>query len=231
MKSFSQRRGLKPVSEVVQLDSMSEELRNSLWNALDVTIWSTKGFMFHAHTMGSSLGDIEGFSQDLWFHYFKKPIDSRPGHDSPGRGIPILKEVRNYFFACRWNEVYDFLEFVVQFFSRSKPHLSDALNTILKRELAGYTIIGGIATDITGEQERAMLEEALADTRFAPVTAHLERALQLLADRQNPDYRNSIKESISAVEAMARVVTETPKATLGEALKVLERSKRLHPAL
>ena len=231
MKSFSQRKGLKPVSEVVQVDSMSEELRNSLWNALDVTIWSTKGFIVHAHSMGYSLGDIEEFSQDLWFHYFKKPIDSRPGYDDFDRGTPILKEIRNHFFACRWNEVYDFLEFVVQFFSHSKPHLSDVLNTILESEFAGYRIVGGIAADITDEQERAMLEEALADTRFAPVTAHLERALQLLADRQNPDYRNSIKESISAVEAMARVVAGSRKATLGEALKVLERSNRLHPAL
>ena len=76
-----------------------------------------------------------------------------------------------------------------------------------------------------------MLQEALADTRFAPVNAHLERALGLLADRKTPDYRNSIKESISAVEAMARVVSQNPKATLGEALKVLEKRGHLHPAL
>jgi hypothetical protein len=60
---------------------------------------------------------------------------------------------------------------------------------------------------------------------------HLERALTLLADRSQPDYRNSIKESISAVEAMARVVSNNPKATSAEALKVLERGGHLHSAL
>ena len=52
-----------------------------------------------------------------------------------------------------------------------------------------------------------------------------------LSDRKTPDYRNSIKESISAVEAMARIVAGTPKATLGDALKVMERKQQLHPAL
>ena len=36
MKRFSQRKGFKPVTEVIQIDSMNSELRNSLWNTLDV---------------------------------------------------------------------------------------------------------------------------------------------------------------------------------------------------
>ena len=39
MKPFSQRKGLKPVSEVIQIDSMNSELRNSLWNTLTVELW------------------------------------------------------------------------------------------------------------------------------------------------------------------------------------------------
>ena len=35
MKTFSERKGFKPVSETIQIDSMNEALRNSLWNALD----------------------------------------------------------------------------------------------------------------------------------------------------------------------------------------------------
>ena len=102
---------------------------------------------------------------------------------------------------------------------------------VLATEMAAYRFIDGKIIDITGEQEREMLEEALGDTRFAGVLSHLERALALLADRKQPDYRNSIKESISAVEAMARVVSGNDKATLGEALKLLEKSGKLHAAL
>ncbi|EQD48733.1 phage-related protein [mine drainage metagenome] len=96
-----------------------------------------------------------------------------------------------------------------------KPRLLDYRNHILARELAGYKFIDGLLVDITDAQESQLLAEALADTRFVAVTAHLERALQLLADRKQPDYRNSIKESISAVEAMARVVAEATKSDTG----------------
>ena len=52
----------------------------------------------------------------------------------------------------------------------------------------------------------------------------------MLSDRTNPDYRNSIKESISAVESLCRTVSGNDKATLSAALKIL-KDKGLHPAL
>ncbi len=75
-----------------------------------------------------------------------------------------------------------------------------------------------------------MLDDALRDSKFAGVAAHLQRGLELYADRESPDYRNSIKESISAVESMARIVAENPKATLGDALKTIEKRGSLHHA-
>lgn len=228
MKSFSQRQAIKPIAQVVQVGTMNDELRNSLWNALDTAFWSTSGFVYGNH---GGHGEIESFSRILWSNYFKKPVDSRPGYGRTNRGRMILDTIREYFFSCEWNEVYDFLEFVVRVHAKDKPRLPGYLNQILERELAGYKFIDGMIVDITDVQESELLAEALSDSKFGPVTAHLERALQLLADRKQPDYRNSIKESISAVEAMARIVAETPKATLGEALKVLDKKGRLHPAL
>ncbi|MBE8966981.1 hypothetical protein IQ277_12215 [Nostocales cyanobacterium LEGE 12452] len=43
--------------------------------------------------------------------------------------------------------------------------------------------------------------------------------------------RNSIKESVSAVESLAKAITRKPKATLADALKVLEVFHNLHPTL
>jgi hypothetical protein len=36
----------------------------------------------------------------------------------------------------------------------------------------------------------------------------------MLSDRENPDYRNSIKESISAVEAIVNLINGTDSDTL-----------------
>ena len=40
------------------------------------------------------------------------------------------------------------------------------------------------------------------------VEKHIKKAIEHFSDRQNPDYRNSIKESISAVEAICRNITK-----------------------
>ena len=56
--------------------------------------------------------------------------------------------------------------------------------------------------------------------------------MDFLADRENKDYKNSIKESISAVESICQVIVNNEKATLGEALKQLEsKGLSIHPSL
>jgi len=229
MKSFSERQGIKQVADVVQVGAMNHSLRNSLWNVLDSIFWSAEGFMFGRKHYAE--GEIMWFSRILWADYLKLPVDSRPPGNYHSRPENILASIREYFFSCEWNDVYDLIQFLADNFGKHKPQLVTALNRILQREMAGYTFIDGILVDITDPQEKQMLAEALADTRFVPVRTHLETALRHLADREEPDYRNSIKESVSAVEAMARVVSGNPKATLGDALKVLEKSGHLHQSL
>ena len=157
----------------------------------------------------------------------KKPIDRSPVIFGPDE--QIISEIRGYFFNSQWFEVYDFLEFTLNYFNNDR--ITMLINAVLERELAGYRFVGGVITDITDEQEIKMLDDALADKDLPGVRAHLRRALELLSDRKRPDYRNSIKESISAVESLAKVITENPKASLGEALNIIERSGDLHPAL
>ena len=52
-----------------------------------------------------------------------------------------------------------------------------------------------------------------------------------LSDRKSPDYRNSIKESISAVEGMCALITRQERSDLNAALRELERHVGLHGAL
>ena len=62
-------------------------------------------------------------------------------------------------------------------------------------------------------------------------TCALPISLDLLADRKNPNYRNSIKESISAVESFCKLITKDDNASLGEALSEIEKEYSLHGAL
>jgi hypothetical protein len=226
-RSFSERKGFKEPLSVIQKDGMSGELRNSLWNVLHMVLWGSYGFVQKSQ---SGSAEIVSFSGSLWNEYFKKPIDSRPGDP---RGI--LAQIRSYFFSCEWYEVYDTLEWILQWVSRHPKGRYEALpqriNAVLERELAGFRFVGGSFTDITDQQEIRLLEDELADDRFSGVQEHLRTALRLISNRENPDYRNSIKESISAVESLAKAVTEKEKASLSDALAELEKRGHLHAAL
>ena len=217
MKRFSQRKGFKPVAEVIQINSMTSALRNSLWNILTLKIWRQDQFSLNVEL-------IEVLSELLWADFFKEPIDSRPPHIED-----ILASIRERFFGCEWSEVYDFLEFVLG--CLPEQALDEPFNIILERELSGYRLVSGCFTDITNPQELEMLETALSDDEFSGVSAHLQQALEHYSKRDNPDYRNSIKESISAVENMARIVSKKPKALLSDALKEIEKKGLLHKAL
>ena len=220
---FSERKGYKSISEVIQHDGMDANLRNSLWNFLDTQIWDRKGFL-HWTGFDYDKNHIESLSKYLWSEYFKKPIDSRPL-----TFINILQELRQYFFNCKWFEVYDFIECVLSYFDDEK--LYNAVNSVLERELSGYRFVNKIITEIIDPQEIETLEQAMTDSDFPAVRKHLRRALELYSDRENPDYRNSIKESISAVESLAKVITGKNKAKLNEALSIIEHRSMLHPAL
>ena len=57
------------------------------------------------------------------------------------------------------------------------------------------------------------------------------KALSLISDRDHPDYSNSIKESITAVEVVCEIIIDK-QATLGDALTELEKQGVvIHPAL
>lgn len=110
---------------------------------------------------------------------------------------------------------------------------SQDFNSILEQEKAGYRLIDGLISPIVGEIETSCIEDA-SSTKFSSVNTHLKKALQFYSDRENPDYENSIKESISAVESMCCIITgmSGTQATLGNALKRLEDSGLiLHGAL
>jgi len=224
MKPFSQREGFKPIKNVIQVKGIDEALLNGLWNALHVFYWDrvTTHFVKDA-------GGIYKLFFALWLDYFKKPLDTMQN-----TWQEAYKEIRSYFFHCNWFEVYDFMEFIVSNYPSGSVNerFMEYCNSILERELSGYRFIGEKIAPITAEEEITEIEKALESTdSLRPVVIHLQEALKLFSDRKSPDYRNSIKESISAVEAICILITGRKEATLGQALKVIKDKIGLHPAL
>jgi hypothetical protein len=185
--------------------------------------------MYHVgYCLDDSRNDqIQALCQLLWFSYFKKPLD-----ELSDDWRKVLDQLRRYFFDCQWYEVYDFIEFLGNNYKRYhfKEQFMKSCNLLLQKEMSAYRFVDGVITRITEEQEIAEIEQAL-DWLREPVNKHLRRSLELLSDRNAPDYRNSIKESISAVESLVKINLKADKGTLGQLIKKLEEEIGLHPAL
>jgi hypothetical protein len=229
MMKFSERHGYVPVRSVLQTKDIDDGLRNRLWNLICSKFFhSAPGYTNVVADILSYQPDAHQMFKRLWNDHFKWRTDTIG--DSY---FVALKTLREHFIQCQWYEVYDLFEF---FGSTPVPirrsEFTDSVNEILKQEMAGYRFVSGLIVQITSEEEIEAIEQGLGlPDSLKPVREHLRQALTLLADRKTPDYRNSIKESISAIESLSKIISGLPKATLGPALAAVEKKTALHTVL
>lgn len=208
---------------------MSDELRNGLWTCF---LLSIVGPLKKGH--GSNIvGRIseEYFYSKVWISFFKNPIDNmpdvNPGYISSRYKYPI-DILREWYYKAEWYRVFDFIEFTVSVFLGLVQHY----NTVLEDEMSAYRFIDGVLTQINSEEEVAEIETAIQNLdTTSSARQHLRRSLKLFSDRKNPDYPNSIKESVSSVESVVQNLLGDEKATLGAGLRKLEKEQGLPPTL
>lgn len=212
--SFSQRAGYTPPPAPLQLESLDDRARNDLWNLLYNELLN----QYQSATPYSL--------RDFWWHHFGQPVEQ---YDA--RKVATL--IKMTITQGNWYEVYDLLEFIADQTPDYYPDLLKLLNGFLEHNRAGYRIVAGDVVAITDENELQSISTAAAHPAGSPVRTHIEKAVQLFADRDNPQYANSIKESILAVEAAARDLSGKPSATLGDALDLISKQPAtvVHPAL
>lgn len=145
-----------------------------------------------------------------------------------------LAVFRKWYDQAEWYRIYDFVEIYLAFLPTKD--LSDAIdnfNGVLSAENAGYRVIGRQVVPITNEYEIKCIEQA-QQTPYNSINVHLKKATELFSRRPLPDYENSIKESISAVEAVCSIITglSGKNATLGKTIKKLkDYGVHIHPSM
>ncbi|RZK26661.1 MAG: hypothetical protein EOO43_02120 [Flavobacterium sp.] len=228
---FSQRIGKVSVRSLLQIDSIDDNLKSSLWNV----------FMEHIELLKEEADYFDDISprsevcRVIWKDFLNKPINSL--QKDGGRKVIASKaidQIYKWFDAAEWFEVYDFVEFVasILIFPLFHKNIQNDFNESLEKGVSGFRFVDKLLVLITSEEEIKSIEDAITSSeKFISINTHLTTALDLLSDRQTPDYRNSIKEAISAVEALCRIITEDGKATLGKALAIIEKQHNLHSSL
>jgi hypothetical protein len=213
----------------IQVTGMDPDLRNSLWNVL-------VDHFFEPHlnwSGGARFADttVLAFSKELVSNVWKLPTDSLTIYWEHR-----LKLLREQFMAAPWYRVYECMEYVA-----SNPRPDDkgrvagyaaACNITLEREASGYRFLGTRLIRIVDPVELQAIDEARdLPATLRVVQQHLDAALAHLSSRDHPDYRNSIKESISAVESIASLIAGQDKADLDAALRTMQGRLSVHPAL
>jgi hypothetical protein len=224
-RNFSQRNGYEKIDDVLQIDSMSDALRTTLYNF----VWEN---YYHGNWEGNAT--YFGIKREiLYSEFFKEPLN-----DIPATGLPEEEKFNEWFYNCKWNKIYDFFEFCFEKiegkcnkgnyyeyddYRRECETFCKKLNSLLERENSGYRMIKGLISPITDDLEIGEIKEAF-DEDDKGRKEHLTKAIEFLRchNEQKADYRNSIKESISALEAIVRKLTG--ERTLGDGLKELEKN-------
>ncbi|MCL2490062.1 MAG: hypothetical protein FWF36_04960 [Propionibacteriaceae bacterium] len=244
MAGFAERNDFAP-EPYVQREGLDDATRMAIWNVLADEIWNPND--------RKKLQDDRALNEmfgHIWVDEFQGAVDEEPYQGD------IWLTVKKCLIEGLWFDALDLLEAVVGHYAnyrsfwlllhngqhRGQAHpapeelagqLTKKLNAALEKHLVGWRFIGNELARLDSEIEVNAVTEAVGTSAAVAGARHsLQRALELLSDRQSPDYLNSVKESISAAEAAAQhVLGMRGTETLGDAIKLLEKQGRISAQL
>jgi hypothetical protein len=218
--TFEQADGAEPLPSQLKLKEISPELRARLWRIFyDLLVDARTDYNdnlddefvevlrdYHVTRCFRAADEFEPF-----FHYW-------------------VEELKPIFMQGHYTKVLGFVQWMLR---HEDPPLQleiDVANALRKSRAAYALFEGDTIIPIGSDAERVTLARAFADVaaaEFHGARAHLRNAGSELT---TGNYGPSIRESIHAVGAVARILAPGAQ-TLGPALSKLEKSVRIHPAL
>lgn len=216
MALFSERYGYVKVSDVIIRERITPEIQNAICSCYD----RLDNIMREQTYDSDSYMQLEKY---LWVFFLNK----REKEFYTYNGYHI---VATHFIESEeeWYKKLDIIEATIKYlyaYERNSMHhpivdeFTRQLNFEFERHKFAYRVIQKEVVEITSENEIAAIETAL-QTTSNNIRLHLNKALELYSLRPTGDYRNAIKESISAVEAYCR--EKTNEETLGKALNKMD---------
>jgi hypothetical protein len=222
--TFEQAEGAEPLPSQLKLMEVSPELRARLWDIFFNELRDASGGVYFER-----IGDVqEPFLSLLYDWHVTRCFNAADEFTSSC--AYWLEELKSVFMQGDYLKTFGFVQWVLR--HDKKPYrLEIGIDDALQARRAAYAVFDGdTIIPIGSDAERETLARAFADvaaSEFHGARAHLRNAgSELTAGKNGP----SIRESIQAVESVARVLEPSANA-LGPALVRLERSAHIHGAL
>lgn len=231
---FSDRNGINVVSTTMQVTDFEKRTRTYIANFLNTVFDKIEGACQDEYGEGTidwtdlhldvlrNVYTIECYDSEYrndveLQQQFEKCAKYTIYHDSYDSILTVLEYIFNYTSSnycdrgrsSMWKEYQPFDE-------------KEALNNLFEQEYVGYRFVGDSIVPIVDDCELQTINKSLS-CQFDGCKSHISKAVSFLSDRTKPDYKNCIKESISAVESICGVIVKDSNAVLSSALKQLEK--------
>ncbi len=224
---FSDRYGYTSPQDTLIRERLDEDIINALCTCYDVLEEALDEYdnKYRGYGQKGSYTYLE-LEEAVWCFFLNKRKADFESHIRINYSVStlFLNEINH-----AWYEKMNLLDFSISVLCGPKGRDYDYdkivdrfvldINRSFTRLNYAYRVIDERIVQITDEQEIVAIVDAMKVSDS--IKTHMSDALKHLSTRPNPDYRNSIKESISAVEAICKKITE--EDTLGKALNKLEK--------
>ena len=226
--TFSQAQGHEELPGPLQLEELPSEARTHIWNVFYLFIDATKGSAYPDFPDVWVAGGWEEIlhAKHLW--HDNLPLDEWDNSFEHHR-----TSLRRSIETLTFNQVFDLTQFVLRH-PKCPPGFIDEMKRAFALSRLAYTIDEAepptIIPAVTDVEGRTVVEsmQTLRRAGLDGSAAHLRKAAECI---NGNDWAGSIRESIHAVESVARQLDPKASNDLGPALASLEKRGALHPAL
>ena len=244
---FSDRNKIDKLNTIIQTDSFDERTRIQLYNFFvrviekDEYIYPIEKETFYFDILSNVYCEpIEDYdySKDKYVRLCKTYIKETFLSDSYDAFLSLIEYMSNLLdevYIPQRNEHYFEAQYYYDYNNETNnincTNIRDKVNELFEKECVGYRFIGEKIVAITDKIEIKEIEKCL-QSDYECCRVQIKKAIGFLADREQKDYKNCIKESILAVESICKIIVGDEKASLGEAIKKLKSNNiNIHPAL
>ena len=224
--TFSQREGLSPLPEAMQLKHVTTDFRNIVWLAVDKAIErESDGFVVYFRD-ASTRAIILSYCIRILHWPHDQIVHSPSNH---------RELLRKTILEGTFDEVLTLVEFILRA-KRCSQGLRQVLEDAFQHGRLAYTIqmIDDLPTIVPRVSEESGIAtqqaiETIEEKAPPGARTHLRTAASAIDEER---YADAVRESIHAVESVARTIDPNAGNSLGSALNSLEKAGLLkHPAL
>ena len=222
--TFGQAEGREPLPTQLALRTIDAQLAAVLWAVVHESLIACIGSPGSAYGGNEIIVDPwKNILRSWWVVSQHENIDEFPDARS------IFKIVKHVITFRDYVVTFNFIQFVIQ--NENCPaRLRTDVAKVLDHGRSAYRVIEDLIVPISSDEQASAIRAAMAVAAAAEAKgprAHLRNASQELTGGK---WAESIRESISAVEAAAKSI-KPGATTLGAALNELQLTEKLNPAL